>query len=209
MSEAVADAGPEGRKRLIEAAIRRIGRDGFDGASVRDIAEDAGVSLGLMRFYFGSKEGLREAAEAWVVELCLERVRSASDFTRFEDVVPFIDAALAEDPAPAQVIPFLRRAFIDGRPMVLEFVRALIVKLEPEGADILARYPGETWAGDPVLRLAQGLGLMLMAPLFETALGRDVYSRDELLRLNAELFRMRELMLKGLAAEAAEAGATP
>ncbi len=198
---------PEGRERLIEAAIRLFGRDGFDGVGVRDIAEEAGVAFSLIRFYFGSKEGLRDAAEAWVVKVCLERVLSAAQFSRFEEIVPHIEAALRDGPAPGEVMRFLRRAFIEGRPVALELMAGFIGKVEDDGADILGRYPGEQWAGDPVLRVAQGLGLMLLAPLIEALLERDIYSREEILRLNAESFRMRELILKGLAAEAAEAKA--
>ncbi len=205
MSETVAaDAGPEGRERLIEAAIRLFGRNGFDGTSVRDVADEAGVAFSLIRFYFASKDGLRDAAEAWMVKYCLDRTLAAPDAQRFEDVVPRIEAALEGDLAPGEVIAFLRRAFIDGRPVALEFTRAFVAKVQDvQAAWVGTRHPDEDWARDPTLRVAQGLGLMLAAPLLESLLGRDVYSREEILRLNAQAFRMDELIRKGLAAEKA------
>lgn len=203
MSEALADAGPEGRERLIEAAIRLFGRHGFEGTSVRDIAEDAGVAFSLIRFYFGSKDGLRDAAEEWVVKYCLDRTLATPDAERFEDIVPRIEAALENGPAPTEVVPFLRRAFIDERPIALELVRALIAKVEAvQAVRVTDRYPDEAWARDATLRVAQGVGLMLLAPLLQTLTGRDVYSREEILRLNAQAFRMDELIMRGLAAEA-------
>lgn len=46
----------EKRKRLVaEAAIRVIQRDGLDNATVRNVAAEAGLSVGSMRHYFSSQ----------------------------------------------------------------------------------------------------------------------------------------------------------
>ena len=49
---------PDARDRLLEAARARFASDGFDRASLRAIAADAGVSPGLVIHHFGSKDGL-------------------------------------------------------------------------------------------------------------------------------------------------------
>ncbi|WP_261164764.1 TetR family transcriptional regulator [Microbacterium sp. Marseille-Q6965] len=54
------------RARIRDAAIARFARDGF-GASVRQIAEDAGVSPALVIHHFGSKAALRQACDAAVL----------------------------------------------------------------------------------------------------------------------------------------------
>lgn len=54
--------------RIRDAALARFPRDGFEGATVRAIAEDAGVSPALVVHHYGSKEGLRRACDAYVVE---------------------------------------------------------------------------------------------------------------------------------------------
>jgi len=46
------------RARIREAAIELFADRGIEGATIRDIAEKAGVSSGLLRHHFGSKEGL-------------------------------------------------------------------------------------------------------------------------------------------------------
>lgn len=46
------------RLRLLEAARRRFLEDGVDGASVRSIAEDAGTNLGMVVYYFPTKDDL-------------------------------------------------------------------------------------------------------------------------------------------------------
>jgi AcrR family transcriptional regulator len=52
------------RARLLEVAQLRFARDGYDAASVRDIARDAGVDATLVFRYFGSKKQLFDEATA-------------------------------------------------------------------------------------------------------------------------------------------------
>jgi TetR/AcrR family transcriptional regulator, regulator of cefoperazone and chloramphenicol sensitivity len=49
---------PDARQRLLEAAVEVFGAHGFEGASVRDITDRAGVNLAAPNYYFGGKEGL-------------------------------------------------------------------------------------------------------------------------------------------------------
>jgi AcrR family transcriptional regulator len=44
------------REELVTAARRVIGRDGFAGATVGTITREAGASLGLLNYHFGSKD---------------------------------------------------------------------------------------------------------------------------------------------------------
>lgn len=44
------------RKRILDAAIRVFAENGYHGARVGDIAEDAGVAHGLLYHYFASKD---------------------------------------------------------------------------------------------------------------------------------------------------------
>src|SRR5438128_288264 len=50
------------RTRILDAARRRFGSDGFERATIRAIAADAGVDPKLVMRYFGNKEGLFAAA---------------------------------------------------------------------------------------------------------------------------------------------------
>ncbi len=47
--------------KIIETAERLFAHKGFDGTSVRDIADDAGINVAMISYYFGSKEKLMEA----------------------------------------------------------------------------------------------------------------------------------------------------
>ena len=46
---------------IINAAQKLFAVSGFDGTSVRDIAQEAGVNVAMISYYFGSKEKLMEA----------------------------------------------------------------------------------------------------------------------------------------------------
>lgn len=50
------------RAALLDAAIRRFTRDGYDDVGMRDVAGDVGIDAALVVRYFGSKEALFEAA---------------------------------------------------------------------------------------------------------------------------------------------------
>lgn len=47
--------------QIIDTAERLFAQQGFDGTSVRDIAEEAGINVAMISYYFGSKEKLLEA----------------------------------------------------------------------------------------------------------------------------------------------------
>ncbi|WP_017604707.1 TetR/AcrR family transcriptional regulator [Nocardiopsis alkaliphila] len=66
------------RARIRDAALTRFGKDGF-GVSVRAIAEEAGVSPGLVIHHFGSKDKLRA--------VCDEHVRQVITDTKTASVV--------------------------------------------------------------------------------------------------------------------------
>lgn len=59
------------KARIRNAAVECFGRDGFD-TGIRVIAKVAGVSPGLIVHHFGSKTGLREACDRYVLSSILE-----------------------------------------------------------------------------------------------------------------------------------------
>lgn len=51
----------EKQTNIIATAERLFSLKGYDGTSVRDIADEAGVNIAMISYYFGSKEKLMEA----------------------------------------------------------------------------------------------------------------------------------------------------
>src|SRR2546425_811623 len=66
----------ETRRRLVDAAIDAVAKKGFHGATVDDIAERAGFSVGAIYSNFGSKDDLFLAVldkhVAWTLDLVTE-----------------------------------------------------------------------------------------------------------------------------------------
>ena len=60
---------------IIRSAYRTIARGGSQRMSLREIAEDAGVSKALLLYHFGSKDNLLLAAMKWAVERTEQRIR--------------------------------------------------------------------------------------------------------------------------------------
>ena len=56
------------RAALIHAALRLFGRQGYDGASTREIAALAKANIGSIAYHFGGKAGLRAACASHIVE---------------------------------------------------------------------------------------------------------------------------------------------
>ena len=57
------------RARIREAALKCFAEEGYERATIRGIARTAGVSPGLLRHHYGSKEALRKACDEYVFDM--------------------------------------------------------------------------------------------------------------------------------------------
>lgn len=58
---ATTDKGEETRRRILEAALALLAERGYEGTTMRAVAEEAGVSVGNAYYYFRSKDHLVQA----------------------------------------------------------------------------------------------------------------------------------------------------
>jgi AcrR family transcriptional regulator len=70
------------RERFAEAAIRLIARDGFEGVTMRSVADEAGLSYGALFHYFDSKDELLMQAVRLLTSQQTRRVNSFSSRDR-------------------------------------------------------------------------------------------------------------------------------
>ena len=68
-----ADDALDRREHLMAAAARVLVRDGSAGMRVRDVAVEAGVSTGIVHYYFGSKDEMLVDALRWAIGKPAER----------------------------------------------------------------------------------------------------------------------------------------
>ncbi len=194
----------DAKARLIEAGIDVFGQHGFEGASTRRLAGEAGVNIAAIPYYFGSKEGLYKA----VAESIVQRVR--------ERLAPEIAAAAAlverEDASKDELIGGLQRlltamAFtVIGSPEAKRWARIVLQEqIKPgQGFEILfegffkhmlgtcgamlARLTRLPAGSEELVFLAQAiLGQVLIFRIGETALlrrlGSEQLSPEQVARL--------------------------
>ena len=104
-------------ERIREAALKSFATQGASGTSLRSVAADAGVSLGLVQHHFETKAGLIKAVDDYVMSQVIAVVAqpvSAPPRDSIADMGTRITALLLEHP---DVVDYLGRALIDGSPL--------------------------------------------------------------------------------------------
>src|SRR5690349_17713073 len=99
------------RARIRDAAIKLFTERGIEGASIRDIATEAGVSSGLVRHHFGSKEALRDACDSYAKDRMAELGRQLIDEQNLENV-----SVASIQPISFPLQTYLVRSMMDGSP---------------------------------------------------------------------------------------------
>lgn len=102
-------ASAEKRDRILLAAIRVFADNGYHGARVGDIAEDAGVAHGLLYHYFSSKEEVLRTifVENWGELVARFRAVEASDepaSRKLEGIAKILLRTWRNDPALVTVM---------------------------------------------------------------------------------------------------------
>ncbi|WP_431900900.1 TetR/AcrR family transcriptional regulator [Nonomuraea sp. bgisy101] len=98
------------RARIRDAAMQHFGEHGFERATIRGIAETAGVSSGLVRHHFGSKQALREACDAYLARM----IRRLNDDVRSGDALHKGNPVATAKAAMGPYQQYLARALAEG-----------------------------------------------------------------------------------------------
>ncbi|MEV6349971.1 helix-turn-helix domain-containing protein [Actinoplanes sp. NPDC051851] len=160
------------RARIRDAAIKLFAERGIGGASIREIAQEAGVSSGLLRHHFGSKEGLRDACDEWA----LGRIA--------EIQIKFAETQLV-GPFPPDVLGlqgYLIRSLMDGSPTGRKVFAASIERTGPhwlEKSGIKSEDPRTFLA----VIAAMKMGLFLMRDQLSEILGEDLSTEAGYVRM--------------------------
>ena len=172
------------RARLRDAAIRLFAERGVAGTSVRDIAEAAGVTAGLITHHFGSKERLKAAVDELMVEVFTAPLTASSDHSRptAEGVAEALAHTMAAHP---DLRAYLRRSFLENDPASGEvfdrFVGLMRERLaEMQEAGTLRADLDLDWA--PLQVLFLHFGPLLLGPAVERILNIDSYADDVIRR---------------------------
>lgn len=174
------DLGPT-KAKILDAAFRRLAREGYAALSVREIAKDAGVNHALINYHFHSKDQLviavLDAANRELLERQQRMYGAPGDFARkwararafYEgDLASGFVRVQAELWAASLSNPGLRDKFLPRllawREVVLGAVRDAVAALEADGArlpppftaEVIATWISEFWLGMEFVDLIGG-----------------------------------------------------
>lgn len=171
-----------GRERLLYAGLRLFAERGYEGTSVRDLAAEAGVSFGLIRKYYGSKDGLRDAIEEFVLG----------------EIEKFYKDSTPAWPRAADVAAERAVQFIEHDRDVLRYLRFALINPQRSTQKLFNRYfavyqktvrnmdqHGQLGAGAdprwaPFILMFLQLGPLLVEPFAEAILGDSIYAPEVL-----------------------------
>lgn len=105
-------------ERIRQAALKSFATKGAAGTSLRSVAADAGVSLGLVQHHFETKAGLIKAVDDYVMSVVIDMVSrpvtAGQQKDSIADMGSRITNLLLEQP---DVVDYFGRALIDGSPL--------------------------------------------------------------------------------------------
>jgi AcrR family transcriptional regulator len=137
MRKRAAEAAPDTRETILSAAERTFSLLGYDGTSMRGIAETAGVAQALLHYHFQTKERLYEAV--------FERRSATTSGHR----VKLLDDLLRSNPQPALEdvlrILFIPNSAVTGEDegqadQYIQLVARVCVANDEQSRDIVARH---------------------------------------------------------------------
>jgi TetR/AcrR family transcriptional regulator, regulator of cefoperazone and chloramphenicol sensitivity len=171
-----------GRARIRDAAIRLFAERGIDGTTVRDIAETAGVSPGLLRHHFGSKEALRQACDVYA----LDRIVKIKEELYLDDKVATPGFLPSVHPTIVLLYKYVTRALLDGSPSAAAMFDDMVVLTEQW---ISKHTPDVTddYRGYAAVLVGMQSGILAMHEHVSRALGVDIFTTDGHLRMAGAL----------------------
>ncbi len=187
------------RARIRDAALRLFAERGLDGTTIRDIAKAAGVSGGLVRHHFGSKDDLREACDSYALDQMM-RIKEQAVLEGQLGNPAFMSAA---HPTVLLTLRYLARSLVDGSPAAEAMYDEMVELCE---AWLAQHNPGQM--ADPhgysAVLVAMQSGLLMMHGQLSRWLGADIFTAEGHLRLSAAMidFYSQPLLSPELAEQA-------
>jgi TetR/AcrR family transcriptional regulator, transcriptional repressor for nem operon len=134
------------RQRILEAAGRRLKRDGIDGSGVATLMADAGLTNGAFYAHFDSKEDLvattvadqlREQRERYSAQSLEEIVRGYLSAPHRDDIEGGCPSAALLDEI-ARSSDAVKGAYTEGQVAIIDVVAARLAPRDPQSARVQA-----------------------------------------------------------------------
>ncbi|GFG70707.1 TetR/AcrR family transcriptional regulator [Mycolicibacter senuensis] len=178
----VTDQDLTGRARIRNAALDLYAQYGEDRISLRAVAAEAGVTLGLVQHHFKTKEGLRHAVDQLVVDYFAHAIAEApTDDTAAQIGAARDDAVREMLAANPPVVNYVRRALLDPShdrmhllDVLVELTQREITSLRKSGHASTTRRPST----QIVAVLVRQMGELFLEPMVDAVWDRVAQPGD-------------------------------
>ncbi len=184
--------------RIRDAALRLFGERGVEGTTIRDIARAAGVSGGLVRHHFGSKEDLRAACDSYA----LRRLVEIKEQAILQGQIANPGFVASAQPAVVGLLQYFARSMADGSPAAASMFDEMVDLTERWLEEHSQAQIRDRRAHAAVL-VAMELGALMLREQLSRVLGDDILIPEGNLRfLRARVdFYSQPLLGEELAAQ--------
>lgn len=183
------------RARIREAAMQLFADHGEKAATIRAVAAEAGVTPGLVSHHFGSKQGLRDACDQYVLDYLQQVITQGVDERGVGDPA-YLGSVYQAAPT---VLRYVARALVDGS--------AGAARLFDNLVDLMKRYltvhppSGPAAQADPTtlaaVHVAMRLGVWVLHPHLLRALGAESLTPQTLSQISAAVLDVTSPDLAG------------
>ena len=163
------------RARIRQAAMAQFSELGFEKTTIRGIAAAAGVSPGLVRHHFGSKQGLRDAVDTHVLNV----VHRVNDEVLADSERGGFSQSVLSRQELRPYMGYLLQALVAGSPIVATLFDQMVDMSEPWFALADAQRPDPPTVDRRVRAAvfnAMALGVPLLHEHLSRVLGVDIMS---------------------------------
>lgn len=168
--------------RIRDAAVEVVGRQGWDKTTTRQIASAATVPVGLVNYHYGSKDGLRQACDDWVIE----RLAEDKGLILGAGPLPRMDTYIDDHPELRPITEYIGQCMRSGGPVAEHFFERMVeltrdMMMLAADAGTFRRYEDPYAAA--VILVAYGAGASLFGGTIARLLGgvnlldTDTYNR--------------------------------
>lgn len=164
------------KARIRNAALDLYSKSGPDRISLRTIASEAGVTLGLVQHHYKTKAGLRDAVDQLVVDYFATALAEVPDAEHPADLAAARDEAVRRMlEANPPVVDYVRRAVLDPSGENLHLLDVLVDLTAREVSTLRKSGRASTRRREStqiVAVLVRQMGEMLLAPLVDVVWDR-------------------------------------
>ena len=180
------------RAVIRDESLRLFAAYGPDAVTIRQVAHAAGVSAGLVVHHFGSRDGLRQAVDEYVLAVFddLFSTMPELDWTVRSATGSLTEVVLARLPVDSPIPAYLSRLLLSGDPtgtrLFTRWMQAgqqAIDRLETTGV----LRPSQDPAVRAAFLMANDLALLLLRDRLTAHLGVDPLSREGITRWSEEV----------------------